>query len=193
MYWNLHCPSKKKSHTLVFCKRPPFTLIMEHICFSIVSRTFCNVTFISIQSCIHFWPRFCIDDRGVESFLQFFMAGKKSINGITWSFSTFRNSADLLCLDLTWLFGWAVYEIVSKSANPAYWSSWLAKFHQARSTKCRKILESKAITNLTKVWLVLGGGVGGSRLGPFQDLPEYDAIGTRCLHYQHRWVLLLGD
>ena len=26
---------------------------------------------------------------------------KKSIDGITWSFSTFRNSADLLCLDLT--------------------------------------------------------------------------------------------
>ena len=26
---------------------------------------------------------------------------KKSIDSITWSFSTFRNSADLLCLDLT--------------------------------------------------------------------------------------------
>ena len=26
---------------------------------------------------------------------------KKSIDGITWLFSTFRNSADLLCLDLT--------------------------------------------------------------------------------------------
>ena len=30
-------------------------------------------------------------------------SGKKiSIDGITWSFSTFRNSADVLCLDLNW-------------------------------------------------------------------------------------------
>ena len=29
------------------------------------------------------------------------LSGKKSIDGITWSFSTFRNSVDLQCLDLT--------------------------------------------------------------------------------------------
>ena len=35
---------------------------------------------------------------------------KKSIDGITWSFSTFRNSADLLCLDLT---NWSNLQIIT--------------------------------------------------------------------------------
>ena len=146
---DIHCLSKKKGSTLV---GPPFALVTEHICCGIVSTTLCNVTtFISIQSCIHFWDsRFCIDDRRVKPFLQSFplhpkdfqwgkvrtlwwpihvwkwllmlhsfttraqwilalsswnmpepSGKKKSIDGITWSFSTFRNSADLLCLDLT--------------------------------------------------------------------------------------------
>ena len=34
---------------------------------------------------------------------------KKSIDGITWSFSTFRNSADLLCLDLTNWSKWRLF------------------------------------------------------------------------------------
>ena len=158
---NIHiytAPSKKKGCTLAFFKRMPFALITEDICYGIVSTTLCNVTrYISIQSSINFWLRFCIDDRRVKPFLQSFPltpntfngiksglnvvvnscvkmtpsapwhsyvlmlhsfttrrilallswnmpepSGKnKSIDGKTWSFSTFRNSADLLCLDLT--------------------------------------------------------------------------------------------
>ena len=52
------------------CKRPPFPSIMERICFGIVSTNLCNVTtFISMQSCINFWLRFCSDERRVEPFL----------------------------------------------------------------------------------------------------------------------------
>ena len=37
----------------------PFALIAERICYGIVSTTLCNVkTFISILSCLHFWPKF---------------------------------------------------------------------------------------------------------------------------------------
>ena len=135
-----------------------FALITESISCGIVLTNLCNVTaFISIQSCINFWPRFCIDDRRVEPLLKPFpftpnnfngvkvrtlwwtihvwkwllvlpdthvsscsfttrawsilllsswnmpepTGKKKSIDGITWSFSTFRNSADLQCLNLT--------------------------------------------------------------------------------------------
>ena len=43
----------KKSHT----NDSLFALITERICCGIVSTTLCNVTtFISIQSCINFWP-----------------------------------------------------------------------------------------------------------------------------------------
>ena len=44
-------------------------------------------------------------------------------------------------------------ELVSKKgAKPAFWSSWLAQLHQARSIKLRKVFESKTITYLTQVW-----------------------------------------
>ena len=57
---------------------PLFALITERICCGIVSTTLCNVTtFITIRSCIYFWPRFCIDDRRVKTFLRFFPAHPK--------------------------------------------------------------------------------------------------------------------
>ena len=62
-------------------RRPPFALITECICCGIVSTTSSNVTtFISIQSCINFWPRLCIDDRRVEPFLQSFPAIPNTFN-----------------------------------------------------------------------------------------------------------------
>ena len=39
-----------------------------------------------------------------------------------------------------------------KSANPAFWSSWLAQLHQARSINLRKVFESKTICYLSQVW-----------------------------------------
>ena len=43
----------------------------------------CNfTTFISIQSCIHFWPRFCIDDRRVKPFIQSFPLTPNTFNGV---------------------------------------------------------------------------------------------------------------
>ena len=45
-------------------------------------------------------------------------------------------------------------EILSKSANPAFWSSWLAQLHQARSIKHRKVFESKTIPYVAQVWSV---------------------------------------
>ena len=59
-------PKEKVAHS-------PFALSTECIFCSIFSTTLCNVTtFISIQSYIHFWPRYHIDDRRVKPFLQSF-------------------------------------------------------------------------------------------------------------------------
>ena len=85
-YLNLHIYTarpKNRSCTLYFSKRLPFALITECICCGIVSTTLCNVTtFISIQSCIHFWPRFCIDDRRVKPFLQSFPLTANTFNTV---------------------------------------------------------------------------------------------------------------
>ena len=78
----IHCPSPKKV-ALAFCKRSPFVFIKERICCGIVSTTLSNVTtFISIQSCIHYWPRFCIDDRRVEPFLLSFLLTPNTFSGV---------------------------------------------------------------------------------------------------------------
>ena len=41
------------------------------------------------------------------------------------------------------------YEMLSKSANPAFWSSWLDQLPQAREIEHRKVFESKIITYMT--------------------------------------------
>ena len=54
--------TQKKGHTQYFVG-PPLVLIMARIRCGIVLISFCNVTrFISIQCCINFSPRSCIDD-----------------------------------------------------------------------------------------------------------------------------------
>ena len=60
----------KKLHTRLL---PKTAFCFDYICCGIVSTTLCNVTtFISIQSYIHFWLRFCIYGRRVRPFLQTF-------------------------------------------------------------------------------------------------------------------------
>ena len=39
------------------------------------------------------------------------------------------------------VWGIRTYGILLKVASPAFWSSWLAQFHQARSIEHRKVLE----------------------------------------------------
>ena len=56
----------------------------------------------------------------------------------------------LFCFtELVW--GIGTYEILSNSANPAFWSSWLAQLRQARPVERRKVFESETITYLTQV------------------------------------------
>ena len=75
----MHCPSKIK---VAFCRRPPFALITEHICCGIVSTTLSNATtFISIQSCINFCPKFFIDICRVKPFPQSFHLTLNTLNG----------------------------------------------------------------------------------------------------------------
>ena len=72
--------TKNKNHTLAFCKRPPFTLIMECIC--------CGICFWQHYAMpqhlfpLHELPRFCIDDRRVEPFLQSFPLTPNTFKGV---------------------------------------------------------------------------------------------------------------
>ena len=116
MYGTL--PYLKKCCTLALCKRPPFALITERIC--------CGIVFDNLMQChnIYLCGDMAQEVRAVvwqsevcrlHSFTTrawWILAlsswnmpkppGKKrSIDGITWSFSPFRNSANLQCLDLT--------------------------------------------------------------------------------------------
>uniref|UniRef100_A0A0E9WVD2 Uncharacterized protein n=1 Tax=Anguilla anguilla TaxID=7936 RepID=A0A0E9WVD2_ANGAN len=47
--------------------------------------------------------------------------------------------------------GKGIKEIITKSANPAFWSYWQARLHQARSIEHRKVFKSKTNTYLTQV------------------------------------------
>ena len=82
----IDCPSKQKVAHSPFAKVRLFALITKRICCGIVLTTLFNVTtFISIQSCIRFWPRFWIDDKRmvreiVKPFLQSFPLTPNTVN-----------------------------------------------------------------------------------------------------------------
>ena len=70
------------------------------------------------------------------------------------------------------------------NANPAFWSSWLAQLHQARSMERSKVFESKAITYFdTRQWQAEQG------FSSLQQSSGYIAF-LQHLDFCHEWISL---
>ncbi|KAF7670310.1 hypothetical protein LDENG_00271800 [Lucifuga dentata] len=64
----------------------PLALIMACICHGIILISLCNVTtFISVQSCINFSPRSCIDDGRVRPLCEVFSSTSFQALIICWT------------------------------------------------------------------------------------------------------------
>ena len=73
------CP-KRKWHTVIFC----WTTFCFDYEVHLLWHCFDNsvATFISIQSCIHFWPRFCMDDTRANHSFSLFQRIPNTFNGV---------------------------------------------------------------------------------------------------------------